>query len=102
MVMLRGIKVFESLRCHLRLRYLYGTCLKVVLTKDNLARKNWNGSLKYCFCMKNETIQHIFMDCHYAMFIWRAVHFSFGLNLPVSISHIFYGWLLGLTRERVN
>ena len=25
----------------------------VVLTKDNLARRNWNVSLRCCFCMKN-------------------------------------------------
>ena len=32
----------------------------VVLTKDNLARRNWQGSQKCCFCHENETIQHLF------------------------------------------
>jgi hypothetical protein len=50
--------------------------------------------------MKNETIQHLFMDCHYAKFIWRAVQFSFGFNLPTSISHIFDGWLLGIDKKK--
>lgn len=32
----------------------------VVLTKNNLARRNWNVSKIYCFCINNETIQHLF------------------------------------------
>jgi hypothetical protein len=50
--------------------------------------------------MKNETIQHLFMDCHYAKFIWRAVQFSFRFNLPISISHIFDEWLLGFDKKK--
>ena len=33
----------------------------VVLTKDNLARRNWNGDRKCCFCHSPETIQHLFL-----------------------------------------
>ena len=32
----------------------------VTLTKDNLARLRWKGSLKCCCCNLNETIQHLF------------------------------------------
>ena len=32
----------------------------VTLTKDNLARRRWKGSLKCCCCNLNETIQHLF------------------------------------------
>jgi hypothetical protein len=32
----------------------------VILTKDNLARRNWNGDKRYCFCHCPETIQHLF------------------------------------------
>ncbi|WVZ54772.1 hypothetical protein U9M48_005521, partial [Paspalum notatum var. saurae] len=35
----------------------------VLLTKDNLARRNWNGHQGCCFCNKNESIQHLFFDC---------------------------------------
>ena len=38
----------------------------IVLAKDNLARRNWNDSLRGCLYMKNETIQHLIMECHYA------------------------------------
>ena len=32
----------------------------VILTKDNLVRRNWQGNQQRCFCHKNETIQHLF------------------------------------------
>ena len=38
----------------------------VILTKDNLARRNWNGNKQCCFCSSDKTIQHIFFDCHVA------------------------------------
>ncbi|WVZ83658.1 hypothetical protein U9M48_030784, partial [Paspalum notatum var. saurae] len=38
----------------------------VLLTKDNLARRNWNGYQGCCFCNSNESIQHLFFDCHLA------------------------------------
>ena len=34
----------------------------VVLTKDNLARRNWPGSKKCCFCTHDETIKHLFFN----------------------------------------
>ena len=96
-------KFIWKLKMPLKIKIFMWYLLKgVVLTKDNLARKNFNGSLRCSFCMKNETIHHLFIDCHYAKFIQRAVQFSFGLYLPRSISDIFYGWLLGWTRKGVN
>jgi hypothetical protein len=41
----------------------------VVLTKDNLAKKNWKGS-QQCVCYNmNETIHHLFIDCSSAKMI---------------------------------
>jgi hypothetical protein len=36
----------------------------VILTKDNLARRNWKGNKLCVFCSKRETIRHLFFDCH--------------------------------------
>lgn len=33
----------------------------VILTKDNLIKRNWRGDENCCFCNTNETIQHIFL-----------------------------------------
>jgi hypothetical protein len=65
----------------------------VVLTKDNLARKNWKGSQKCVGCNLNEMVQHLIMDCHYARMDWRMVYLTTSLTQPKSIRHIFDSWL---------
>jgi hypothetical protein len=34
----------------------------VVLTKDNLLKRNWKGNAKCSFCTQNETIDHLFFS----------------------------------------
>ena len=36
---------------------------KVILTKDNLAKRNWNGCKKCVFCDSEESIDHLFFTC---------------------------------------
>ncbi|WVZ85024.1 hypothetical protein U9M48_031988, partial [Paspalum notatum var. saurae] len=50
----------------------------VILTKDNLLKRHWTGDGRCCFCDTNETIQHLFFDCHIAKFVWRVVFLAFG------------------------
>ena len=64
----------------------------VILTKDNLAKRNWNGNKACCFCSKHETIQHLFVECHYAKFLWRAIHLVLGIPPPANIEHLFDNW----------
>jgi len=64
----------------------------VILTKDNLVRRNWNGDSTCCFCHLPETIKHIFLDCFYAKFLWRAVHLLFGISPPRDIFDLFNRW----------
>jgi hypothetical protein len=33
---------------------------EVILTKDNLAKRNWHGDISCCFCHKPKTIMHLF------------------------------------------
>ena len=61
----------------------------VILTKDNLARRNSNGSKLCCFCSKLENIQHLFFERHYAKALWHAVHFVLGIKPPQNINHLF-------------
>ena len=63
---------------------------------NNLAKRNWNGSKKCSFCSQDDTIQHLFFDCHYAKFLWRLVHFCFNLQPPRGIDHMFGSWLQGM------
>jgi len=71
----------------------------IILTKDNLARRQWQGDRRCCFCSSNESIQHLLFDCHYAKFIWRIVQVSFNLIPPTSVHNLFIGWLEGLNRK---
>ena len=41
-----------------------------ILTKDNLALKGWVGDPKCQFCLKNETIDHLFIQCTLAQQVW--------------------------------
>jgi hypothetical protein len=65
----------------------------VVLTKYNLAKKNWKGSQQCVRCNMNETIQHMFLDCPSAKMIWTFIFYATNLTQPRSISHMFGTWL---------
>ena len=71
---------------------------EVILTKDNLAKRNWNGCKKCCFCDKDETIQHLFISCPFATLIWRTVHVAYNLPPPTSIPNLFGNWLVGINK----
>jgi hypothetical protein len=68
----------------------------IILTKVNLARKNWKGSQKCCFCNTNETIKLLLFDCHHAKQISRIAYLAIGLSPPKSVSHMFDKWLHNL------
>ena len=68
----------------------------VLLTKDNLRRKNWKGSQKCNYCNCNDTIKHLFFDCQRAKVIWRTVQVATGLTPPRSVTHMLENWLQNL------
>jgi hypothetical protein len=53
---------------------------KVILTKDNLLKRNWNVNKSCCFCDAKESIQHLFFECPLAKLIWRIIHMTFVLK----------------------
>ena len=71
----------------------------VILTKDNLLKRNWKGGSKCCFCSEDETIQHLFFDCHVAKFVWSAVFFAFGVKALASVSNMLGSWLRGFSMK---
>jgi hypothetical protein len=58
---------------------------KVLLTKDNLAKRNWKGSKKCCFCAQDESIQHLFISCRLAKIVWRIVYMAFKIFHPPTL-----------------
>ena len=39
----------------------------VILTKDNIIKRNWHESTKCVFCAHDETIKHLFFQCKFAV-----------------------------------
>jgi hypothetical protein len=66
----------------------------VILTKDNLLKRRWQGGSQCCFYLEDETIQHLFFDCHVAKFVvWNAIFFTFGIKPPTSVVDMLGSWL---------
>jgi hypothetical protein len=72
---------------------------KEILTKDNLSKRIWLGCNKCCFCDKEETVQHLFIQCPFARIIWQIVYLSFNISPPLSIAHMFGNWLNGTEKD---
>ena len=68
----------------------------VILTKDNLVKRNWHGSTKCVFCLHDETIKHLFFDCKVARSIWSTIQVASNLYPPRSVANIFGNWLHGI------
>jgi hypothetical protein len=71
----------------------------VILTKDNLAKRNWKGSLTCCFCPESETIRHLFFNCRFAHMVWSLMHLAFGISKPSSVSNMFGSWFGGFGKD---
>ena len=71
----------------------------VTLTKDNLAKRNWQGNQLCCFCHENKTIQHLFFDCRMARLAWAPVYAAWGIPKPHNFANMFGNWLNGLTKN---
>ena len=53
---------------------------KVVLTKDNLAKRRWQGCTKCSFCGSEETVEHLFIACPFAKIIWAVVYSTYNIS----------------------
>jgi hypothetical protein len=72
-----------------------------ILTNDNLIKRNWRGWKRCVFCTQEETVQHLFFECHFAKFICTAVHIIFNIQNPASVLHLFTDWAsIGGVRNR--
>ena len=74
----------------------------VILTKDNLAKQNWQRNQQCCFRHENETIQHLFFNCRFTQMVWASVYAAWGIPKPRNVSNIFGSWLNGLQKKLNN
>lgn len=67
-----------------------------VLTKDNLLKRGWVGDSKCVFCGKDEMVDHIFLQCPVAKFLWCEI------QIPSNMNVLLTSWLssLGKIRKR--
>jgi hypothetical protein len=85
-------KLKASLKFNIFLWYLRKG---VILTKYNLAKQNWQGSLTCTSCHKEETIQHLFFECWLTRSVWIVFLVSTGINQSQNVDHMFGDWLQG-------
>jgi hypothetical protein len=71
----------------------------VILTKENLAKWNWQGRKQCCFCHKDETIKHRFFYCRFTRAVWSIIHAASGLSQSCSMSHMFGTRLRGFRKD---
>jgi hypothetical protein len=71
---------------------------KVLLTKDNLAKRKWNGCQKCCFCDSTETVNHLFIACPFIQMIWRIIYLSYNIPPPSNVTNMFGNWLNGVAK----
>uniref|UniRef100_A0A8I6WF16 Reverse transcriptase zinc-binding domain-containing protein n=1 Tax=Hordeum vulgare subsp. vulgare TaxID=112509 RepID=A0A8I6WF16_HORVV len=71
---------------------------KVILTKDNLAKRNWGGSTRCSFCDNEENISHLFLHYPLARVLWHTVRIAFNIIPPDSIDMLFGTWLDGVDK----
>lgn len=72
---------------------------KILLTEDNLAKRQWTGCTKCVFCGEQEMVEHLFIQCPLAKLIWRTINFAFDLPPPTNVSNMFGNWLDGVDRK---
>ena len=90
-------KLIWKLKLPLKIKiFLWYLVKGVVLTKDNLVKRNWQDNKKYAFCNSDETIHHLFINCHFASHMWRLISICFGLKPPRSVQHVYGTWLVGV------
>jgi hypothetical protein len=68
-------------------------CWGVLLTKYNLAKRNWHGNSRCVFCHQGESIKHLFFQYRFARSIWWIIQVASGLYPPRSVINIFRNWL---------
>ena len=72
------------------------------MTKDNLARRNWQENKTCCFYHENEIIRHLFFDCRFARMAWGLIYLVFGITKPSRVSNMFGTWLGGFDKGLRN
>ena len=68
---------------------------KVLLTKDNLIKRQWTGCKRCAFCQSDESVEHLIISYTFTHHISRLIHFTFNISPPTSVANMFVIGLMG-------
>lgn len=72
-----------------------------ILTKDNLLRRGWSGDANCVFCGKEESVDHLFLNCSVAKFLWGILQTCFGFGaLPDNMKTLWTDWISRFGKEK--
>jgi hypothetical protein len=71
---------------------------KILLTKDNLAKRKWTGCTKCVLCDSRESAEHLFISFPFARLLWRVIYFTFNISAPTNVKNLFGKWLIGVDK----
>lgn len=88
-------KFLWKIKILLKIRiFLWLIAHKSILTKDVLTHRGWKGDTKCQFCGMEESIDHLFLHCSLARFVWNVLKCAFDLPvLPNSVEELWLTWL---------
>jgi hypothetical protein len=90
----------ERLKVLLKIKiFMWFLYKKVILIKDNLAKRKLNDCKKCVFCDSEESINYLFFTCPFARLIWRTVQFTFNIPPPANVTNMFGNWLNGVEKK---
>ena len=93
-------KYLWKLKVPLKIKvFLWFLNRKVLLTKDNLARRKWQGCTKCSFCGSEETVEHLLISCPFAKIVLRIVYNTYNITPPANITNMFGNWMNGIDRK---
>jgi hypothetical protein len=72
---------------------------KVLLTKDNLIKRQCTGCTRCVGCNAQESIEHLSISRPFAKSVWRLVHFAFNISSRANITNIFCSWVNGIDKK---
>jgi hypothetical protein len=92
-------KYLWKLKISLKIKiFMWFLSNKVLLTKDNLAKRAWIRCKICCFCDRDETVEFLFLSCPFARLIWWIIFFMYNIPPPTNITNNFGNWLSGIDK----
>lgn len=65
-----------------------------ILTFDNLKKRGWAGPSRCPLCScSEESVDHLFVLCPFALEMWKLVLGPLNIVLPPSFTNLFYSWI---------